>query len=201
MRLHPFRALRPRPDVASQVSSPPYDVMSREEARQMSEHSRGSFLQVIRAEIALPESVDPHDISVYELAARRLAALEDEGWLVRDATPSLYLYRLEWRGVAQVGFVGCAEVDDYDAGRIKRHEFTRPDKEDDRTQHVDTIGANTGPVFLTCRASEALLTLQQRLMVQAPETSFRSDDVDHAVWPIRNPEDLSQIAAALGLPK
>ena len=133
MRLNPFRALRPDPKVAARVASPPYDVVSRGEAAELAKDNPLSFLHIVRSDIDLPEAVEPHDARVYLKARENLDRLVRRGALLRDPRPSLYLYRLIMDGRAQVGVVGCVHVGDYERGVIKKHETTRPDKEDDRT--------------------------------------------------------------------
>lgn len=200
MRLFPFRALHPQPALAAEVSSPPYDVMSRAEAAEMAAGNSRSFLHVIRAEIGLADSVDAHADEVYELGARNLARLQADGTLTRDVEPALWLYRLEMDGHAQTGFVGCAAVDDYEAGLIRKHELTRPDKEDDRTRHVDIIGAHTGPVFLTCRAPNTLIELQAQVMRAAePSVDFiAANGVRHQLWRVADRGTLGNLEDAFG---
>ena len=149
--LRPFAALRPRPDAAARVASVPYDVVDTGEARALSAGNPDSFLYVVRPEIALPPGADPHGEEAYRRAAEALAALVERGVLARDPEPALYVYRLEWRGRAQTGVVGCCAVDEYDAGAIRRHEHTRPDKVDDRARHALALAAHAGPVFIAYR--------------------------------------------------
>lgn len=197
MRLHPFVALRPAAGREAEVASPPYDVISTDEARALAEGKRCSFLHVIRPEIGLPSDVDIHDGRVYEQGAASLRRLVAEGALEHDAGAAIWLYRLDMGDVTQLGFVGCAEVDDYEQGRIKKHEYTRPDKEDDRTRHVDTLGAHTGPVFLTCRDTGALSSLQSRLVSEAPEMDVVGHGgVRHRLWRVGGQGDLAAIAEA-----
>ncbi|MGB0589166.1 MAG: DUF1015 domain-containing protein [Myxococcota bacterium] len=197
MKLHPFQAIHPAPGRAAEVVSPPYDVISTAEARALAEGKPCSFLHVIRPEIGLEAGVDVHADEVYEQGAKSLERLIAEGALQRDDAAAVWLYRLDMGAVTQVGFVGCAEVDDYAEGRIKKHEFTRPDKEDDRTRHVDTLGAHTGPVFLTCRDSGALTTLQGRYMKRAPDVDVVGyGEVRHRLWRIVDAGALAEVAAA-----
>ena len=197
MKLHPFKAIHPASGRAAEVVSPPYDVIDTEEARTLAEGKPASFLHVIRPEIGLEPEVDIHDDRVYAQGAASLARLLDEGALVRDQAAAIWLYQLDMGDVCQVGFVGCGEVDDYAEGRIKKHEFTRPDKEDDRTRHVDTLSAHTGPVLLTCRDEGQLSSLQTRLMQGSPDVDVVGyGDVRHRLWRVSEPEALEQIAAA-----
>ena len=178
-------------------SSLPYDVISTAEARELARGKEASFLHVIRPEIALAPEIDVHDDQVYEQGARSLRRLLEQGALQRDEQSSIWLYRLDMGEMSQVGFVGCAEVDDYEEGRIKKHEFTRPDKEDDRTRHVDTLGAHTGPVFLSCRDAGELTGLQGALMAGEPDMDVVGyGDVRHRLWRIHEAGKLAEIARA-----
>ena len=150
MKLHPFRALHPTPQSATRVASPPYDVIDTTEAKALAAGNADSFLHVIRPEIDLPPGTSLYAEAVYAMARANLDGLIARGVLVEDSEPAVWLYRLTMGQHQQTGFFGVSEVADYAAGRIKKHEFTRPDKEDDRTRHVDTLQAHAGPVFLTC---------------------------------------------------
>src|SRR5256885_6869753 len=150
--LHPFRALRPHPDQAARVAAVPYDVVSTDEARALADGNPASFLHVSRAEIDLPAGTDPYAAGVYERAAENFEALKRTA-LILEEQPSLYFYRLRVGEHEQTGVAGCYSLDEYDRDIIKKHERTRRDKEDDRTRHMLALGAQTGPVFLTYRAS------------------------------------------------
>ena len=152
-KLVPFRALRPTPQGAPRVSSVPYDVVSTAEARALAAGNPLSFLHVTRSEIDLPESTDPHSDAVYALARRNLEALRRTAPLEVEAEPALYVYRLRMGGHTQTGVAGTWSVDEYEHDRIKKHEKTRRDKEDDRTHHMCELRAQTGKVFLTYKAS------------------------------------------------
>lgn len=196
-----FAALRPEPAVADQVASVPYDVVDREEAAALVEGKPLSFLRVGRAEVTLPEDVDAYDPSVYEKAKQNMQALIDGGHLVTEDSPSLYLYRLTWRGRSQFGVVGAYSVQAYRDGRIKKHEFTRKAKEDDRTNHIVTTGAQTGPVFLVHRPTDAVSQLRAALLGsgQAPLFDFTAEDgVTHTVWRIAEPGAWEQALEAAG---
>ena len=198
MNLHPFRALHPRPELAAEVASPPYDVISTAEARELAAGKPGSFLHVIRPEITLAEGTSLYDDSVYAAGAAQLQRLITEGTLVADAEQAIWVYQLDMGDITQVGFVGCAEVSAYEDGLVKRHEFTRPVKEDDRTRHVDTMGAQAGPVFLTCRdEAGSLVALQQRLTGVEPDVDIVGyGDVRHRLWRVAGAPGLEAIAAA-----
>src|SRR6476646_460482 len=151
--LRPFRAVRPARDNAAAVSSVPYDVVSTDEARQLASANPLSFLHVTRSEIALPPGTDPYSHQVYARARENLAALRQRGPLVVDDEPSLYFYRLRMGSHEQTGIAACFSVDEYEQDRIKKHERTRPDKEDDRTRHIIELRAQTGVLFLATRCT------------------------------------------------
>ncbi len=194
--IHPFRALRPRPDVAAAVAAVPYDVVSTEEARALAAGNPLSFLHVSRAEIDLPPDTDPHADLVYERAAANFARLRSEAPLVEEVDPSLYLYRLRMGDHEQVGVAGCFSVDEYEHDVIRRHERTRKDKEDDRTRHLLTLKAQTGPVFLTYPASDEIDTLVARVVATPALFDFSAaDGVRHSIWRL-DPGDRDVLVAA-----
>ena len=168
MRLHPFRALRPRPELADQVAAVPYDVVNRSEAAEQARGNPRSFLHVGRSEIDLPADVDPYDPRVYLRAREALDGFLRHGTLIRDEEPALYLYRQTMDGREQLGVVGCVHVDDYERDLIRKHERTRPDKEDDRTRHVLALNANAEPVFLTYRGREEIDRGVAEVLASAP---------------------------------
>jgi len=190
--LRSFRALRPRPDLAPSLASVPYDVVDSTEARTLAAGNPHSFLHVIRPEIDLPEGTDSHDAAVYAQARRALSRLIQQGSLVRDDQKALYLYRQIMGDHVQTGVVGCASVDEYDKGLIKKHEKTRPDKEEDRTRHMLALSAHTGPVFLTyggtARIDAAVAAVTS---TEKPFYDFEAPDgVRHTVWRVPAAEDL-----------
>lgn len=195
--IHPFRALRPRPEAAARVASVPYDVVDTGEARALAAGNPDSFLHVVRAEIDLPPELDPHDEAVYRQAAESLAGLIERGVLVRDPEPALYLYRQVWRGRSQTGIVGCCSVGEYDRGLIKRHEHTRPDKELDRTRHALAIGAHAGPVFTTYRGRPEIDRRVAAAAAEPPLYDFEAaDGVRHTVWRL-SADDSAALAGEL----
>ena len=147
--IKPFAALRPQPNLAAKVCELPYDVMSSEEARQIASDNPLSFLHVSKPEIDLPADTDVHAPEVYAKGRANFDRLINEGALKQDANPSFYFYRQIMGGHSQVGLVAAASCADYLSGVIKKHELTRPDKEDDRVRHVEALDAQTGPAFLT----------------------------------------------------
>ena len=180
--LRPFRALRPRPAEAPRIAAVPYDVVSAEEARALADRNPLSFLRVSRAEIELPAGTDPYSHDVYDRAAQNFARLKESALVVEDV-PSLYLYRLRLGAHEQVGLAACYALDEYDGNVIKKHERTRPDKEDDRTRHMLALGAQTGPVFLVYRACADIDHLVAEAIKAAPLVDFEAEDgVRHTLW-------------------
>lgn len=193
IRIHPFAALRPPAEFAAEVASDPYDVISTEEARERAAGKPRSFLHVVRSEIDLPPETDCHAKEVYEQADRNLQEMIAEGSLVRDAHPSLYLYRQVREGKAQTGVVGCVEAAQYDSGEIRKHEKTRPDKEDDRTRHLLATACHAEPVFLCFRDRHGLVpsgsTLTDRIVADMAASSplfdfVAPDGVRHVGWKV-----------------
>lgn len=183
--LKAFRAFRPAADYADKVAALPYDVMNSEEARRMAFGNPYSFLHVDKAEIDLPKNVDIYDEKVYAKAKENLGKLMSAGVLVQEEKPCLYIYRQTWRGRTQTGIVGCTAVDDYLHNVIRKHEFTRADKEADRIRHVDTLDANTGPIFLTYRGEKAVSDcIAAWTQAHDPVYDFTADDVRQTVWVI-----------------
>jgi len=181
--VRPFFALRPPVALVHRVASPPYDVIDTAQARALAEGNPASFLHVSRPEIDLPVGTDPHSDEVYDQGKKNLLAFVEKGILERDAEPHLYVYAQRMGDHRQVGVVACASVEDYLADRIKKHEKTRADKEDDRTRHIETLEAHDEPVFLTYRAVTAIDALVAEIMNDAPVYDFSSDDgVHHRLW-------------------
>ena len=198
VRLRPFTALRPLPSLAARVASVPYDVVTREEAARLADGNPYSFLHVIRSEIDLPPATDPYDEAVYATAAEALRRMQDQGALVREDSPHLYLYRLVMNGRAQLGIVGCCHLEDYASGVIRKHERTRPDKEDDRTRHILSLGAQTGLVLLTFRFVKAFETQAQQDVNARPLCHFDAPDgVTHTVWRVPDATVYRDIFAAI----
>jgi uncharacterized protein (DUF1015 family) len=180
--LLPFRALRPRPSEAAGIAAVPYDVVNAEEARALAAGNALSFLRVSRAEIEMPPDVDPYSDAVYDRAAQNFARLKDAA-LTLEAEASLYFYRLRMGDHEQLGIAACFSLDEYDRDIIKKHERTRGDKEDDRTRHMLALGAQTGPVFLTYRASADVNDIAARVTTGAPLFDFVAPDgVRHTIW-------------------
>lgn len=181
--LHPFRAHRPRPEVAEKVACPPYDVLSVARARALGADNPDSFVHVTRPEIDLPGDVPAGDTATYARGRTNLRGLIDRGVLLRDGRAHLYVYGQRLGRHRQVGIVACTSVDDYRSGRIKRHEHTRPADEEDRTRHIVAQRAHAEPVFLTYRASAVVDEAIERICALDPELDFTTPDgVHHQLW-------------------
>jgi uncharacterized protein (DUF1015 family) len=193
--IFPFAALRPTPDAARAVAAVPYDVVSADEARVLARDNPLSFLHVSRAEIDLPPGVDPYADEVYDRASENFRDLRSRAPLVEEEAPAFYVYRLIMGEHTQTGVAACFSLDEYDGDLIKKHEKTRPDKEDDRTRHMLAIGAQTGPVFLTYAASAAVDAVVARTTPKSPLFDFTAEDgVRHVIWTI-DPDDHERVIA------
>ncbi len=182
-KVMPFAALRPPRNLAAAVAAPPYDVVNTQEARALAAGNAQSFFHVSRPEIGFPDGTDEHGDPVYQAAAVNLARFRSDGTLIQDTTPRFYAYRQRMGTHVQTGLVACASVAEYDAGTIKKHELTRADKEDDRTRHIDVLGGNDEPVFLTYRARADLDALLDAATRASPEYDFTtSDGIQHVLW-------------------
>jgi uncharacterized protein (DUF1015 family) len=182
--IRPFRALRPHNEFAAQVASRPYDVLNSEEARKEAEGNLLSFLHVTKSEIDLPAGTDTHTQEVYDKAKANLDALIERKVLFQDEKPCYYIYELAWRGRKQTGLVCVSSVQDYFNDVIKKHEFTRPEKEKDRIDHMATIKAQTGNVFLACKDIRELDDIFEHWKKQHDAEYFftAADGVTHAIW-------------------
>ena len=195
--IKPFAALRPKPELASRVCELPYDVMSSAEARQIAEGNPLSFLHVSKPEIDLPPATDIYDASVYEKGRVNFQKLISEGALRQDAQPAFYLYRQIMGQHSQVGLVAAASCEEYLNGIIKKHELTRPDKEDDRVRHVEALSSQTGPVFLTYRAVANLDALFAKKIAETPDIDFTGKDgVRHTSWAIGDATTIQAVEQA-----
>jgi uncharacterized protein (DUF1015 family) len=183
-QIKPFRALRPHNEYAAQVASRPYDVLNSEEARKEAGENFLSFLHVTKSEIGLPAGIDIHSQQVYEKAKENLQKLIQKKILFQDEKPCYYIYELAWKGRTQTGLVCVSSVEDYFNDVIKKHEFTRPEKEKDRIDHMRTIRAQTGNVFLSCKDLKELSDVFDKWKDQNPaEYNFTANDgVTHAIW-------------------
>jgi uncharacterized protein (DUF1015 family) len=190
--LKPFAALRPKPELAAKICELPYDVMSSDEAREMARGNPLSFLHVSKPEIDLPPGTDVYSAAVYAQGRENFQKLILQGALKQDSQPRFYLYRQEMGRHSQVGLVAAASCKEYLDGIIKKHEFTRPDKEDDRVRHIETLDSQTGPVFLTYRARAALDEfIAKKILATPPVVDFvGKDGVRHTSWTISDDEGI-----------
>ncbi|MBQ2828723.1 MAG: DUF1015 domain-containing protein [Clostridia bacterium] len=194
----PLKAIRPKPEYADKVAALPYDVMNSEEAKEMVKGNPYSFLHVDKAEIDLPEGTYLYSDEVYQKAKENLEKLVTDGICIDDNDEKYYIYRQIMNGRAQTGIVGAASIDDYIEGRIKRHEFTRADKEEDRIRHIDTCDANTGPIFLTYRQKDNISDFIKSYCVNnSPVYDFVSDGVQQTVWEISSKDLISDLEEML----
>ncbi|KQC11210.1 MAG: hypothetical protein APR54_11175 [Candidatus Cloacimonas sp. SDB] len=184
-KIKSFKGVRPTQDLITQVASPPYDVLNSNEARIMVKSKPYSFLHVVKPEVDLPENIDHYDEAVYQKGRENLYKMIQENILIQDSEPCYYLYQLKMGNINQVGLVACASIEDYEKDIIKKHEHTRADKEADRIKHVDTLNANTGPVFLTYKAVDEMNKLVSDIMKDQPIYDFTAEDeIQHTFWKI-----------------
>lgn len=193
--ISPFRALRPKPALAKQVASRPYDVLNSVEAREEAKGNPYSFLHVTKSEIDLPETIEVHSTAVYEKAKENLQALIKNSTLFQEEKPCYYIYQLIMNGRSQTGLVCVSAIDDYFNDVIKKHEFTRPEKEQDRIDHMRTIRAQTGNVFLAYRdVAEVNTLINSWKAAQQPVYDIVADDgIRHTVWVVNNPATIDSI--------
>lgn len=193
--IKPFRAVRPKSEYAVEVSSLPYDVMNTQEARAMAEGNPKSFLHVSRAEIDFPEGVDEHSQAVYNKARDNFYGMIEQGILFQDAYPFLYLYEQTMNGHTQTGVVACSSVDDYFNNVIKKHEFTRPEKEEDRIRHMETLMAHVGPIFLTYPKNISVDAIVGDIITKNDPVYniLTNDGVHHRCWVIRDKAQIEQL--------
>lgn len=183
--IRPFKSFRPIQELCQKVAALPYDVMSSEEAREMVKDNPYSFLHIDKAEIDLDKSVDHYSDEVYLKAKSNLEDMIKKGIYIQDEKPMLYIYRLTMNGKSQTGLVACTSIDEYLQNKIKKHELTREDKEQDRIKHVDVCNANTGPIFLTYKNKEEIDLIINKWVEKEPVYDFMCDDgVGHCVWVI-----------------
>ncbi|MCR4305137.1 MAG: DUF1015 family protein [Gallionella sp.] len=195
--IRPFAGLRPAPSRAAEVAAPPYDVLSSDEARVRAAGKPWSFLHISKPEIDLPAGADPYAADVYAKAAENLGRMLAEGVLVRDAAPCYYVYRLVMGSHTQTGIVAAASVQDYNTNRIRKHEFTRPDKEDDRVRQIDALNAQTGPVLLAYPSAPPVDELLERASGGIPDADVTADDgIRHTLWVIRDAAAIGKLTAA-----
>lgn len=194
--IRPFSGLRPATGRAAEVAAPPYDVLSSAEARQRAAGQEWSFLHISKAEIDLPPETDPYSPAVYAKSAENFQRLIAAGVLIRDPEPRYYAYRLIMDGHEQTGLVAAASVADYDSNRIRKHEFTRPDKEDDRVRQIEALNAQTGPVLLAYPDAPEADALIAAATTQAPVADLTSaEGVRHTIWLIEEAAAIERLTA------
>jgi len=195
--IRPFSGLRPAEGRAEEVVAPPYDVLSSDEARLRAAGRPWSFLHISKPEIDLPEGTDPYAPEVYEMAAGNLQRMLQEGVLARDERPFYYVYRLVMGKHSQTGLVAVASVADYDTNRIRKHEFTRPDKEDDRVRQIAALHAQTGPVLLAYESDAGVDAMLADIERGRPDVDLVADDgIGHTLWVVRDAALVEKITAA-----
>jgi uncharacterized protein (DUF1015 family) len=195
--LSPFRGLRPVADKVADVVAPPYDVVNTAEARELASNKPWSFLHVSKPEIDLPEGTDPYDDAVYQRGAENFTKMINQGVLVRDEQPCYYVYELTMGDHLQTGIAAAASIEAYDKNIIRKHEFTRPVKEDDRMRQIRALRAQTGPVFLTYRKIADIDMLVERVSSADPAYDVTSDDgVRHRFWVMDDPHLIEQLDKA-----
>jgi uncharacterized protein (DUF1015 family) len=193
--IRPFAGLRPAPQYAANVIAPPYDVLNSEEARVLAAGKPWSFLHISKAEIDLSAGTDPYAPAVYVRAAENLERMVNAGILIRDKQPHYYVYRLTMGSHVQTGLVAAASVADYDTNRIRKHEYTRPAKEDDRVRQIKALNAQTGPVLLAYRSETALDALLQKVAQGRPLYDLKAHDgIGHALWMVNDPADVAALS-------
>ena len=194
--IRPFAGLRPVPEYAEDVVAPPYDVLSSEEARERAAGKPMSFLHISKAEIDLAEDIDPFDPAVYAKAAENLNKLIEKGVLMRDAGPRYYVYQLIMGDHVQTGLVAAASVKHYDTNRIRKHEFTRPVKEDDRVRQIEALNAQTGPVLMAYQSDENIDGILAEVTKAEPVYDLKADDgIGHRFWIVEDQDTIEKLSA------
>ena len=193
--ISPFKALRPAAELAKQVASRPYDVLNSKEAKTEAQGNNVSFLHITKSEIDLPETIDIHAQEVYDKAKENLDAFLSRNILFRESKACYYIYELQMNGKSQTGLVCGSSVDDYENGLIKKHEFTRPEKELDRINHIKTTGAQTGNVFLAYRNVAEIDELINKWKEKSPVYNFTADDeIQHTIWIVNDDDTIERIS-------
>lgn len=192
--IKPFRALRPNIGMADKIAALPYDVMNSSEAKEMVQGNDYSFLRIDRAEINFPDIVDSHEPKVYKKAREILDDMVEKQHFIQDETECLYIYRQIMDGRAQTGLVACASIEDYKNNIIKKHEYTRPDKEQDRIDHIKALDAQTGPIFQTYRDNEKITQIIDGWMSShQPTYEFSAHNVEHICWVVDCPKTIQDL--------
>jgi len=195
-RIEPFRGIRPPKDIAPHVASPPYDVLNSVEAKKLTANNPYSFLRITKPEVDLPDGIDLYSDEVYNKAKENFSTFLEDNILVQDRKKCFYLYKQIWGDHVQVGLVAGASCQDYQDNVIKKHEHTREDKEKDRMRHIETLNANTGPVFLTFKHTESINTLFEKGLEKEPEYDFtKANGVRHIFYVVENEQLINDMKA------
>ena len=196
VKIKGFKGIRPKVELAEKIASHPYDVINSQEARELAKGNPYSFLHVVKSEIDLPEDIDLYSEDVYLKASENLKKMVAEGWMQQDETENMYVYRQIMNGHEQFGLVVDSSVQDYLEEKIKIHELTRAAKEQDRINHVKYTNANTGPVFLTYPAQDAINEIVAKVASETPEYDFTADDgIKHTLWVINDDTVIEKLIA------
>lgn len=195
VKIKSFKGYRPALHLAPKVAALPYDVMNTEEAKEMVKENEISFLRITRPEVDFPEGENPYDEKVYQQAAHTFKKMVKDAVFIQDEKPTLYVYRQIMKGRSQTGLVACSSTEDYFNDHIKKHEFTRPEKEEDRKQHIKTTRIHSGPVFLTYKKVDEISAMIEKYQSRSnPEYDFTAEDgVQHTVWVIKDADDVNEI--------
>jgi len=190
----PFKAIRPQRQYAAQVAALPYDVMTREEAQKAVAGNDLSFMHVEKSEIDVPNGTRSDDELIYSTAKSNFARMREKGIVFQEKLPCFYIYRQQMGSQIQTGIVGVMSAAEYDAGKIKKHELTRKDKEEDRIRHVDTVNAQTGPVFISYMARPRINAIVKKIVAGNPEYNFTAEDgIIHTAWVVADTGQIEQI--------
>jgi len=193
----PFKAVRPDKKFVAQVAALPYDVMTREEGIKAVSGNALSFMHVEKSEIDVPEGTKSNDDLIYQTAKRNFIDMRVKGILIQDESPCFYVYRQQMGSQVQTGIVGLMNAGEYDSGIIKKHELTRQDKEEDRIHHVNTVNAQTGPVFISYWEKDSLNRIVDQIITRTPEYDFiADDDIKHTVWVVADTKQIEEIKKA-----
>lgn len=195
--IRPFKGLRPKPEFASQVAAPPYDVLSSDEARELVKENPNSFLRVNKSEVDFPPEESIYNDEIYQRGRDNLKRLMDDGIMIQDESDCFYLYRLTMNGKNQTGIVATTSVDEYNRGLIKKHEHTRPQKVNDRATHIMTLGAQVGPVFSIFKNNDTIKNLFDQIKATEPDVDFVANDkVRHELWVISGEAEVKALVDA-----
>ena len=197
--IRPFRGLRPRPEQAAKVAAPPYDVLSSDEARELVKNNPISFLRVNKPEVDFDTDTSTHSQKVYSRGKKNLQRLIEDGVLCRDDNPCFYLYRLTWQGLNQTGLVALTSTEEYNQGKIKKHEHTRPEKVRDRAAHIRQLNAQVGPVFSIFRRNDQIMNLFSAITADKAVYDFVDEgQVQHELWVVSDDNVIADMVAAFG---